>query len=279
MTTPDLFEGLFETPTQRFHIQCLEAALVLRGDDFKVLDEDRFIADVNFVGVLGDHPHAHVFHHRQGIGQHEGRGIAEGLEAQSAVLGAGGAVQIEAQIIWTTQRSQLSDIECRHFRRGLFDVTHRQSLTVARGPLQTALLAKAGHQTISQLVVPVAHDLGEARFDGIDIHRDRLTTARADDHVQLRQRRLTHLHIGVQTLTMQRVTQQRLRAQTNLGVVAVARDVDQRRVEASVAITTQEYTGARPFLQRQDAHRGIEQLGLIGLEQLIARQTLQQVAQ
>ena len=64
---------------------------------------------------------------------------------------------------------------------------------------------------------------------------------------------------------------------TQVGIEAVARDIGDAGEEAPVAVATHEQLGARALLQAEDAHRGLEQLFLAGLEQLIARKGFQDV--
>ena len=60
-----------------------------------------------------------------------------------------------------------------------------------------------------------------------------------------------------------------------VGGVVLARHVDQAREEAPEDVAAHEEAGLLPVAQAQDAHRGVEQLVLVDLEQLVARIVLQ----
>src|SRR3546814_691 len=60
-------------------------------------------------------------------------------------------------------------------------------------------------------------------------------------------------------------------------VVAVARQVHERRIEAPVAVAAQEQLAAHALLQAKDARGQLQQLVLAGLEQLVAGQRLEDV--
>ena len=78
---------------------------------------------------------------------------------------------------------------------------------------------------------------------------------------------------------MHGVFQQGFDAQAHVGVETLARNVDQRRIEAAITVAAQEQAAAHSLLQTQDAHRGAEQFFLAGLEQFLARQGFQDMAQ
>ena len=67
----------------------------------------------------------------------------------------------------------------------------------------------------------------------------------------------------------------RLEALPELGVVDVARYVDERRDEAPEGIGPKEQRDPLTLLQVQDAHRHVEQLILVDLQQLVAREGLE----
>src|SRR5690606_5420552 len=66
-------------------------------------------------------------------------------------------------------------------------------------------------------------------------------------------------------------------ALANLRVVAIARHVDERRIEAAEDIASQEHAHAPPLVQVDDAARDANQVGDAGLEQLVARIGLENV--
>ena len=89
--------------------------------------------------------------------------------------------------------------------------------------------------------------------------------------MQVRQRRFADLDRGIDALAVQRAFQRRLDALAHFGAEAVARQVDEARIEAPVLVAANEKPRARALLQREDAGRGRVELFLGALEQLVAR--------
>src|SRR3546814_9617600 len=69
---------------------------------------------------------------------------------------------------------------------------------------------------------------------------------------------------------VQLALEQRFDAHAQVGVVAVARQVHERRIEAPVAVAAQEQLAPHALLQAKDARGQLQQLVLPGLEQLVA---------
>ena len=136
-----------------------------------------------------------------------------------------------------------------------------------------------GDQGFAQVVLPVAQQVGDVAFQRRGVDLDLLARLRTDGDVQLRQRRFAQQHAAVDVLAPHGVLQQRLDAQAHVGIEALARDVDQRRVEAAVTVAAQEQLAAHALLQAQDAHRRAVELLIAGLEQFLAREGFQDVAQ
>jgi hypothetical protein len=81
--------------------------------------------------------------------------------------------------------------------RDFLDVARRQCATVAVGQLQAGFLAMPLRPGLAQLVAPVAHDRGQLRFQRGQVDIGLLAALRPHDDVQLRQRRLADLDVGV----------------------------------------------------------------------------------
>ena len=263
-------ESLFEIRAHRGHVDGTG-----RGGHFEILDEDRRRARLQAVRVLGDHAQAHVFHQRQHVRQRDVGILPVQFQAQALAH----RMQAQAQVVRAAQRGQVVHVVGCHFRRHFLDVAGRQGAAVTGRQREAAALAVTGDQRLAQVVLPVAQQMGQPRFQtgGVDVHLG--AGFGPDDEVDLRQRRLAEQHAAVQMLAVQGFLQQCLDAQAHVGVEAVARDVHQHREEAAVAVAAQEQLAAHAFLQAEDAHRGAEQLFLAGLEQLLARQGFQDVAQ
>ena len=102
---------------------------------------------------------------------------------------------------------------------------------------------------------------------------------RADHQVQARERRLGDVDGRVDALAVEGALEQGLDPLAHLGIDAVARQVDQAATEAPVAVAAHEQARALALLQREHAMRDLGQFLGRGLEQLVARQGLEDVAQ
>ncbi|MDQ1092969.1 hypothetical protein QE400_002382 [Xanthomonas sacchari] len=274
VAAPDPHERLAQRRVGGGHVDAAGQRL-----DLEVLDRQRRAVHHQPVRTLGDHPQAQVLHHRQHVRQRQVVVLAVQLQAQAVGAVAAQRLQAQVQVFRAAQRGQALDIARGDLRGGLLDVAGRQRAAVAGGQAQAVALAAAGHQRLAQVVVPVAQQVRQARLQLAGIELQGFARLRPHDQVQLRQRRLAQHHAGIDVLAVQRVLQQRLDAQAHVGVEALARDVHQRGNETAVLVAAQEQAAAHPLLQAEDAHRGAVQLLLVGLEQLLARQRLQDVAQ
>ena len=246
---------------------------------FEVLHIHRGVIDRQTVRTLGDDTQAHVFHHRQRIGQRNVVQLAVQLQAQAIAAFALHGLQAQAQVVRAGQRVELADVVGGDLGAGVFDVTGRQRLADTRRDAQAFALTVTGHQRFAQIVLPVAQHLGQFLLQRAGIHFQGLASLRAHDQVHLGQRRLTEHDRAVHVLALQGVLEHGFDAQAHIGVEAFARQVHQRGDETAVLVTAQEQAAAHALLQAQHAHGGAEQFVLAGLEQLFARQGFQDVAQ
>ncbi len=134
-------------------------------------------------------------------------------------------------------------------------------------------------QRRAQPVLPGAQRLGDARLDALDVGRDLAARIGAHQQVQARQRRLGNLYPGLERLATQFLEQDALDALAGLGVVAVARHVQQAGEEALVGVAAQQQPHAPPLVEVDDAAEARDQLGHAGLEQLVPRVRLEHVHQ
>src|SRR5581483_9446889 len=248
------------------------------GLHFEILDHDRRFAEVHLVRVLGKDLETHVLEHRQRLGQRDRRAVAEQLEAQAVALLAR-AVQRQADVVRVLQAGRGLDVGGGDVRADVLDVARGQRTPVASGELQALLLAVLLHEDVAQLVVPVAHDVRDLVLEVGDVVLRLLAVLGPDHDVQARERGLADEHRRVETLAVERALEQGLDALAHVGVETVARDEHETREEAPVFVAAHEQARARAALQLQDAHRGGEELVLARLEQLVARQRFQDVAQ
>ena len=129
-------------------------------------------------------------------------------------------------------------------------------------------------------VRPTASRFGEPRFEGCGVDpRDR-TASCANDKMNARQRRfVVEVSVKGRNLPGKRLLQDRPEAAAQLAVVALARHIDEAGNEALQRVATHEYCDALALLQPEDAGYRVEQLVLVGLEQLVARKRVEDVQQ
>ena len=276
---PDRGEGAFEQRCQPGHVDRAGQRL-----DLEILHVDRLAATLGQVGMqpvgmLGMDPQAHVLHQRQHVRQRDVVVPAVQLQAQAGAALARDLVQAQAQVLRPGQRGQLLHVVGRQFRRHVFDVAGRQGAAIGAGQAQALGFAVAGHQQFAQVVLPVAQQVRQPALQLGGVHLHAGAAARAHDQVQLRQRRLAQHDAGIDLVADQRLLQQRLDAQAHVGVEALPRHVDQGREEPAIAVAAQEQAAAHPLLQAEHADGGAVELFLGRLEQFLARQRLQDVAQ
>ncbi len=145
-------------------------------------------------------------------------------------------------------------------------------------------LLLGGHlpQRRGQVVLPGAGEAGQARLQLLHVHarpRQRGAALAAHDHVQPGQHGLADHRAVVERLAAQRLEQHLLHLQPDLGGVAVARQVDEAGDVAAVVVAAQEQLDLLALAQPQHAHRDRQELVDRGLEQLVARERLQDLDQ
>ncbi len=247
--------------------------------DLEVLHVDRRVIHHQPVRALGDHAQAHVLHHRQHVGQRDVLELAVQLHAQAVAAVTVDGLQAQAQVVRAGERIELGHVGGGDLGAGVLDVAGRQRLADARGDAQALAFAVARDQRLAQVVLPVAQHVGQALLQALGVQIQALPGLGAHDQVHLGQRRIAQHHARIHVLTLQRLAQQALDAQAHVGVEAFARQEHQRGNETTELVAAQEQAAAHALLQPQHAHRGTEQFVLAGLEQLLARQRLEDVAQ
>ena len=94
-----------------------------------------------------------------------------------------------------------------------------------------------------------------------------------------RQHRLVEMGVEGRQPAGERAFEDRGEALAQLRVVALARNIDEAGDKAFEPIAADEQSDALPVLQIENADGGVEQLVFAGLEQLVAREGLEDVQQ
>ncbi len=245
---------------------------------FEILDRDRRVAQVHFIRMLGEDFQPHVLEHRQHFGQCDRLATTEQLEAQ-VVVATTRAVQRHAHIVGILQARRGLDIARRNMRGNFLDIARRKCLAIAIGETRAFIVTVLAHKNLTQLVVPVAHDLANLRLELGHVVLRLVARLGANDHMHACERRLADLNRRIQTLAMKRALQQRLDAFAHVGVEPVAGHEYEAREKPPVFVGTHEQARTCATLQLQDAVCRVEQFIVAGLEQFFARQGFENIAQ
>ena len=134
-------------------------------------------------------------------------------------------------------------------------------------------------QRLSEAIGPGASRIDKAGLElgGIDVGGD--AVGGADDELDAGEDRFRDLSLILDLGAAERVLQDPLKAAPEVGVVAIARHVDQARHEPGERIAAQEQPDLLPLLEVQDLLSDPEQLVVVGLQQLVARIGLEDVGQ
>jgi len=95
--------------------------------------------------------------------------------------------------------------------------------------------------------------------------------------VQARQRGIGDLHLGLDMRRAEARANDAFDALAHLGVVAIARHVHEARIETLVAVAAHEQADAAALVQVDDAAHDGDEFGRWCLEQLVARESLDDV--
>ncbi len=132
-------------------------------------------------------------------------------------------------------------------------------------------LAPADVERGGQVVLPAARGLHDALFQLARVHLGHGARLATHGELDARQQGFGQQRRELAAGAMERLHQQLLDALAQVGVVLVARHEDQARDKSVEAVAPHEQPDALVLLQPQDADGDLEQLVLVGLEQVIAR--------
>ena len=252
----------------------------LRGEA-EIADADhlRRAKRLHFVRNLGLHLHAHVFQPRHDLRQRHGRAGVNDLEVELTLILPAMAIQIDVQRARSQHFFDVGDVVDRRRRRETFGVSHGERLLVSAVQLDARLLPFLLHQRFQKAIAPRARRLGEIRFDALDVDVRNPARRRADDEQSARQRRIRHVVVDRGVSAVERLLQNLLRSLLEIGGVAIARNEDEAGDESLEHVFAGEERDALPFLQQQDSPGDLEEVSVGDLEELVAREGLQDLHQ
>ena len=268
LAAEDLRERALEQSRQRVGLDLVRDLRI----ELEVVQRDEVLAGrADAEVVLAEHARAHVFEHRQAVGQHHGRAEVVDLEAQAAGGRAERPVQAQRERLVGRHRRDLEQVGHRGARAVALAVDLRETARPALEQLHAARLASLVDERVAQLVVPAPRRIGEPRLQRAQVDLGHVARTRADGEVHARQDGMAERDVEVGTLAVEGVHQQALELEPQRGVVGLARHVDQARDEAVVGVAPDEQAQPLAFGRGQDAHRDLVQVVLADLEQVVAR--------
>ena len=238
----------------------------------EVVDPDRRpVGRLDLVRPLVADPDAHVLEQRQHVREEDRPARADELEGE--VVERRLERDVEAHPEVAVRVEPLDPLDVVHGLAGgeVLAVGARERLAVALEERAGALLAELLGERVAQVVRPRARRRGEAGLDlGDVVLRDR-ARLRVDDDVEARQHRLGDARRVVDARPAERLLEDLLDPLPVLGVEALARQVDEAGEEAAERVPADEQPHAPALAEVEDAERGLEELVLRDLEQLVAR--------
>src|SRR6516165_7646237 len=147
-------------------------------------------------------------------------------------------------------------------------VTNRKGLNTAQAGTGH-LLAESPRRCFLEPIRPAAAGLGELSFERRHVDRRYPASRGPDDEMDPGQCRLVDMGIKGRDPTGERALENRCNAAAQVAVIALTRHIDQTRDKALKRIAADEYGYPLPLLQIEDTGNRIEQLVLVGLEQLV----------
>src|SRR5688572_27361114 len=196
-------------------------------------------------------------------------------QAQRPVIAFNRAVEAHGERLLVGQALDELQVAYRHARRYLVAVTDRERGSIGAVQGDGLLLAHLLDQRVLEVVLPAPRGLRDVGLDRADVVSAGLFGKRANQHVDARERRIGKLHREFHARAVQVALQDLLDLQAHLGVVVLARQVDEARVETAIDIAANEDAGPAPVAEPQDAERRFVEGLDVDVEELVARIELQ----
>ena len=229
---------------------------------------------------LGDRLQAHVVQNRQNVGQMSRLAPPIELHPEHQQAVGSRAIGPGAEGLIGARGLDDRNVFQRLSGLGTVAVTGREGLAIARdGGGHLLRCPPARPDGGIEAIFPRTGGFGDLRLDLAQVRRQMLARREADDVVNPCQRAVVEARvIGGQPSTIGR-HQQLARTPAKVGIVAVARHVQEDRSKPVERIGSFEQLYAGSILQVQDAHGLVQKFVLRDLEELISRMVLDDVAQ
>ena len=218
-----------------------------------------------------------VLQHRHALGEADGSAqrIDGGMDAASWCAGVAMEVDHE-RLVWPQALDALDVLE-RTLRRKDLRVSSREGAAVL-GEQRLGPVAGAGDDN-GQPILPGEKDRLDPALQLADLHVRRLALVAADDELHPHQRAFREVGIERGDAAVVGLRKQVADTHAHLGVVAVARRIEQHRHESVVAVDARKHAHARAELEVEEALAPFLQLLDADLEQLVAGEGVEDVEQ
>ena len=244
----------------------------------ELVDPDRLAGRRHLEALFDQRLQAHVLQDRQHIGQRGSGARAIELEAERHRAVARAAEGADADGLALGQVVDDRDVGQGLIGVVLVAIAGREGAGVASQQVRDAAGGTFADDRF-EAVVPGAGSFGDGGLDGGHVRLGVIARRHAQDVVDTGQRRVREAGIVCRHPAPERVGQDLAGPGADARVIAVARHEHQHRDEAVERVAAGEDLHARPVVEVQHAQRGAQQLGLVALEQLVARPGLEDVAQ
>ncbi len=252
-------------------------ALSSRTGEREFVDPDRRpVGPVDAEGFFGDDAQTEMIEHRQHVGQHHRLfGAVEPQPGQAAIR-----TPMNRDFERRTGKDGVDpgEVGDRLHDLGPRLVGDRQRLEPAQ-PGARSVLAKGGRRRFGKAVRPGPACLGQLPFERRRIDGRHRAAGRADEEMDARQHRLVEMGVERRQAAGEGALQDLSKAAPQRRVVALARGVDETGDKAFERIAPHEQRDPLPLLKVENADRDVEQLVGVALEQLVARQGVEDVEQ
>src|SRR5690606_6462093 len=274
---PDAAEGFFKLRLQRMQIKRKSAGF----DQLEIMQPD--VGPEFFVrhelGIFGEHLEAHIFKHREAVGERDRQFGAVDLEADHAVRIFHPAIEIETEFAAFARRLDLLDIVKRKVGVETLPVGGGKRLAVAGAEAKALLLAPAFKKRIVEIIGPASRGGNKPPFQLGLVDDGLVLRFQGNNVMNPREQIIADQRVMRGQATVMRVGQHRAELLTDIGIELLPRDIDDGGNESLKPVTAEKRPDARAFLQRQNLAGIDKEIIDRDLEQLIARIILQDMGE
>src|SRR5262249_52475827 len=155
---------------------------------------------------------------------------------------------------------QLGNVFHRVTKVDILLISQWESATITIGEGDSGGLSLVLYQCVAQAVAPRQGRLCNPLLDRSEVDFESRVSGSSDDHVHSGMIRPGNLHLGLDALAAEAVQHDPLDPLPNLGVVAIARNIDQAGVETMIRVATHQQTDRAALVQIHDAPPDTDQI-------------------